>query len=61
MEAGQTNPGASAPRCVAELFIERRPTTHSTGARIAGLSCARLGLIGGSSRPVNSSVGRFPG
>ncbi|HSK70740.1 MAG TPA: hypothetical protein VK892_03525 [Pyrinomonadaceae bacterium] len=31
-------------------------TTHSTGARIARLSYARLGFNGGSSRPVNSGV-----
>jgi hypothetical protein len=31
-------------------------TTHSTGARIALLPCARLVSIGGSSRPVNSGV-----
>jgi hypothetical protein len=33
-----------------------RLTTHSTGARIAWLSSARLSSIGGSSRRVNSSV-----
>jgi hypothetical protein len=33
-----------------------RLTTHSTGARIVLLSCARLGFIVGSSRPVNSGV-----
>ena len=37
-------------------MIARSLTTHSTGARIALLSCARLGSIGGSSRPVNSGV-----
>jgi hypothetical protein len=31
-------------------------TTHSTGARIALFSSARLESTGGSSRPVNSGV-----
>ena len=54
--------GSGGPAVVASLFElscqRRNLTTHSTGARIALLSCARLGFIGGSPRPVNSGVRR---
>ena len=38
------------------MWLRASLTTHSTGARIALISSARLGSIGGSSRPVNSGV-----
>jgi len=41
--------------------LGRRLTTHSTGARIARLSSARLRCYCGSSRPVNSGVRRLKG
>jgi|GEM_PF-1909659 len=40
-------------------MARRNLTTHSTGARIALLLCARLEYICGSPRPVNSGVGRL--
>ena len=36
-------------------------TTHSTGARIARLSCARLCCYCGSPRPVNSALDCYKG
>jgi hypothetical protein len=39
--------------------VARNLTTHSTGARRALPSCARLSCYCGSPRPVNSGVGRF--
>jgi len=36
--------------------VSRRPTTHSTGARVSLPLIVKLDGFGGSSRPVNSGV-----